>query len=82
MNIISTIKLDIMRNQDINNHLFFYVFRLGNMLMYGENCFSKICSVPFRIAMRLFYNRYNHIPLETSIGGKKISAFAGNSIIR
>lgn len=69
MNTISTIKLDIMRNKDINNHLFFYVFRLGNIFMHGENFFSKICSIPFRIAMRLLYNRYNHIPLETSIGG-------------
>lgn len=60
---------DLEQNKDIKNHLFFYIFRFGNGFINGNTIFDRICSIPFRIIMKLTYNKYNHIPLETNIGG-------------
>ena len=61
---------DLDRNKDIKNHLFFCIFRFGNSFINGNTIFDRICSIPFRIIMKLTYNKYNHIPLETNIGGR------------
>ena len=67
--VLSIIKLDLARNKDLKNHLFFYVFRVGNTCLNTDTVIGKICSIPFRLIMRATYNKYNHIPLETDIGG-------------
>lgn len=68
---------DLDRNKDIKNHLFFCIFRFGNSFINGNTIFDRICSIPFRIIMKLTYNKYNHIPLETNIGGVRIPHLLG-----
>lgn len=69
-NVFSIINKDLTRNKDIKNHMFFFIFRIGNMFINADTVITKICSILFRIIMKLTYNRYNHIPLEIKIVGE------------
>ena len=61
--------------------LIFCIFRFGNSFINGNTIFDRICSIPFRIIMKLTYNKYNHIPLETNIGGGKNTPSSRNCFV-
>lgn len=67
--VLSELKKDLERNGELKNHVFFYIFRYGNYCMTHNGICVKIFSILFRFVMKFTYNRYNHIPLETDIGG-------------
>lgn len=70
MNIVlSKLKKDLEHNRELKNHAFFYIFRYGNYCMTHNGICARFFSVLFRCVMKLTYNKYNHIPLETDIGG-------------
>ncbi len=63
------IESDLIRNSELKNHSFFYVFRLGNMCINADDMIRNMGEFFFRLIMKMKYNKYNHIPLETKIGG-------------
>lgn len=80
--VLSIIRMDLAHNQDIKNHWFFCIFRVGNMCVNADTVIAKICSIIFRLIMKVTYNKYNHIPLEIAIGGGiKITPLIGDCFI-
>lgn len=76
------IESDLIRNSELKNHSFFFVFRLGNMCINADDMIRNMGEFFFRLIMKMKYNKYNHIPLETKIGGgTEIASFIGNSYI-
>lgn len=65
------IKMDKVANKHPKNRIFIYVYRYGNFYLKkaNKNYLYKIKSILFRILAKITFNRYNHIPLETTIGG-------------
>ena len=68
---------DLDRNKDIKNHLFFVSFDSATVSLTVIRYLIEYAAFHFRIIMKLTYNKYNHIPLETNIGGVRIPHLLG-----
>ena len=74
-----TLKEDLAANKDIKNKMFFYLYRYGHYFHSKSGIFFiyKPVDYLFRILYRVSINKYNHIPLETSIGGVRFPHLMG-----
>lgn len=71
MPIMLELKEDIKANQEIRTKFFFYLYRYGHYFndKKSHNYIFKCFDIFTRLIYRLTVNKYNHIPLETVIGG-------------
>lgn len=73
------LKKDFSANKDIRNNYFFYIYRYGHYFHQkcGEFFFYKPVDYFIRFIYRNTINKYNHIPLETNIGGLRCPHLIG-----
>lgn len=65
MNLRETLHIDRQQNQHPKNRMFLWVYRHAQYFYQKQ---SKMLAWPYRIILRLTYNRNNHWPIQCSIG--------------